>query len=127
MDFLKKKCNIMLFLLLCVVLVLFTSMSSLEGFTLNTLEGSDLNYNMGQGVNVSWENKKIENDLGNRLNTVNGGVVPSDNELYMFSKNKISPNCSSPYSSSTGNVCLSKEQTNFLNQRGGNRTLTSEY
>jgi hypothetical protein len=48
-----------------------------------------------------------------------------DPSLFMFSDNKISPECckSATYSSSTGCVCTTPEQRNFINQRGGNRTV----
>ena len=49
----------------------------------------------------------------------------------MFYKNKFSQDCctdsGSNYSTGHGCVCLSKEQSNYLNERGGNRTLTSMY
>ena len=49
-------------------------------------------------------------------------VEPS---MFLFSNNKVSPECckSSTYSSSTGCVCTTPEQRNFINQRGGNRTI----
>lgn len=43
-------------------------------------------------------------------------------EMFFFSGNKFAPQCRSSYSSSTGQACLSKEQIDYLNQRGGNRT-----
>lgn len=48
-----------------------------------------------------------------------------DPSLFIFSDNKISPECckSATYSSSTGCVCTTPEQRNFINQRGGNRTV----
>jgi len=50
-------------------------------------------------------------------------------QLDVFAKNPARPNCcsASTYSTSTGCVCVTPEQMKYLNERGGNRTLTSEY
>jgi hypothetical protein len=49
--------------------------------------------------------------------------VPSD-ELHFFANNKFSAECCpSSYSSSTGCACMTPEQLNYLNTRGGNRTI----
>lgn len=44
---------------------------------------------------------------------------------WFFASNKSSPECckAATYSTSTGCLCTTKEQLNFLNQRGGNRTV----
>jgi len=99
------------------------------------LIGSALDYTMGDGIKTSWENKKTH-DSGDYTSSLYktlegnvGGEVPlPETEMIMFSKNKFAPECCpSVYSSSTGCVCASPEQMKYLNQRGGNRTLTSEY
>ena len=55
--------------------------------------------------------------------THQGTPVPlASGEMFFFSGNKFAPQCRSSYSSSTGQACLSKEQIDYLNQRGGNRT-----
>ena len=58
-----------------------------------------------------------------------GGDIPlPEGELVFFDKTKFSPECCpSPYSNSEGCVCASPEQMKYLNERGGNRTLTSVY
>ena len=63
------------------------------------------------------------------LETNEGGKVPlPEGELVFFDKTKFSPECCpSPYSNSEGCVCASPEQMKYLNERGGNRTLTSVY
>ena len=48
-------------------------------------------------------------------------------EMFFFAQNKFSPQCRSSYSSSTGQACLSKEQIDYLNMRGGNRTLADGF
>ena len=49
--------------------------------------------------------------------------------LDVFAKNPSRPGCcsASTYSTSTGCVCVTPEQMKYLNERGGNRTFTSEY
>jgi len=99
------------------------------------LIGSAIDYQMGDGVKSSWENKETHDSddyttgLYKSLEGNVGGEVPlPDSEMVMFDKNKFAPECCpSVYSGSTGCVCVSPEQMKYLNQRGGNRTLTSEY
>lgn len=54
--------------------------------------------------------------------SVNNTNIPNG---WFFANNKSSPECckAATYSTSTGCVCTTKEQLNFLNQRGGNRTI----
>lgn len=53
------------------------------------------------------------------------GLPDSEKSLFMFAHNKSAPECCpSTYSTSTGCVCTTKAQRNFINQRGNNRTLT---
>lgn len=48
--------------------------------------------------------------------------------LDVFENTKFSPDCCpSNYSSSNGCACMTPEQMKFLGQRGGNRTLNTEY
>jgi hypothetical protein len=58
-----------------------------------------------------------------------GGPIPlPEGELLFFDSTKFSPDCCpSVYSNADGCVCASPEQMKYLNERGGNRTLTSEY
>jgi hypothetical protein len=109
-----------------------------EGFKAGLIGiGSALDYKMGEGVKTSWENKT--NDV-NDVNDVNdniyasleqnvGGPIPlPEEELLFFDKNKFSPDCCpANYSNADGCVCASPEQMKYLNERGGNRTLTGEY
>ena len=46
-------------------------------------------------------------------------------ELFLFANTKSSPECckSWSYSSADGCVCMTPQQSNFLNERGGNRTV----
>jgi len=99
-----------------------------EGFEL----GSSLSYHMGDGVPTSWENKpnssKPYNILASFEDNVGGPVPLPEGELLIFKDNKFDPKCCpSFYSNSLGCVCAAPEQMNYLNQRGGNRTFSSEY
>ena len=54
-----------------------------------------------------------------------GTPVPlAEGELFLFAKNNASPSCcgSSVYSTSNGCVCVTADQVNYINTRGGNRT-----
>jgi hypothetical protein len=118
-----------------------------EGFQAGLVGlGSALDYKMGDGVKRSWENSNngvSENATANMhaptlpddnnvfagLEGNEGGPVPlPEGELLIFKTNKFSPECCpSSYSNGDGCVCASPEQMKYLNERGGNRTLASEY
>jgi hypothetical protein len=106
----------------------------LEGFAAGTeLVGAALNYSIGDGVPISWEAEDTQNITSNtnsiyeHLDANKGSPVPlQEGELFMFSKNKFDSSCCpSTYSNSMGCACLSTEQAKYLNERGGNRTLTT--
>ena len=114
-----------------------------EAFTQRSMLGSDdygapINHNMDSGVpgNNNWETaaRNYANQVGNQDNTKSGqyykgGSIPlPPGELLIFAENEVKPECCPSYcSSSTGCVCASKKQMDYLNQRGGNRTLDSEF
>ena len=118
-----------------------------EGFQAGLVGlGSALDYKMGDGVKRSWENNNngvSENATANMraatlpddnnafagLEGNEGGPVPlPEGELLIFKTNKFSPECCpSSYSNGDGCVCASPEQMKYLNERGGNRTLASEF
>ncbi len=115
--------------------------------------GTALDYSMGDGVKRSWENSNaivnnsnpvvsvgmatnsepmIINDTAEIYakleNNISGPIPLPEGELLFFDTNKFSPECCpSSYSNSEGCVCAAPEQLKYLNERGGNRTLTSEY
>jgi hypothetical protein len=114
-----------------------------ETFAQRTMLGSDdygapVNYSMDTGVPGAsgWENaaRDYANNVGNQDNTKSGqyykgGPIPlPPGEMLIFADNEVKPECCpSYYSSSTGCVCTSQKQWDYLNQRGGNRTLTTEF
>jgi hypothetical protein len=99
--------------------------------------GAPINHNMDTGVpGNNWETaaRNYANQVGNQDNTdagqyYKGGPIPlPPGELLIFAENEVKPECCpSYYTSSTGCVCASKKQIDYLNQRGGNRTLDSEF
>ena len=76
--------------------------------------------------NALNDSKNIYSDLEKNEG---GGPIPlPEDELLFFESTKFSPDCCpTTYSNGDGCVCASPEQMQYLNERGGNRTLTSEY
>lgn len=79
----------------------------------------------------SWANKAkeyagnmgYESILDAKKNYV-GTPVPLNDTMVIFKDNKFKPECCpSTYTTSTGCACISTDQTQYLNQRGGNRTI----
>lgn len=84
----------------------------------------------------SWISKASEyagnmgyNSILAKHETNKGGQVPlPEGQLSFLYDNEFKPECCpSSYSSSSGCACLSSEQVNYLNQRGGNRTMPTNY
>jgi hypothetical protein len=49
---------------------------------------------------------------------------PGPDSLFVFKNNTVKPECcSSSYSSDMGCVCTTPQQRNYINMRGGNRTV----
>jgi hypothetical protein len=49
---------------------------------------------------------------------------PGPDSLFMFKNNQVKPECcSASYSSDMGCVCTTPQQRNYINMRGGNRTV----
>jgi len=49
---------------------------------------------------------------------------PGPDSLFMFKNNDVKPECcDSSYASDMGCVCTTPEQRNYINMRGGNRTV----
>ena len=99
-----------------------------EGFV--NLSNNELN--IDDSYTMGWVKtaKRYASGMGNedRLNSYKDNVgtpVPlPEGELFFFADNKFKPECCpSTYSDSMGCACLSQAQVDYLNQRGGNRTL----
>ena len=107
---------------------LMTNKKKTEGF--KNLNNNDLH--IDESYTMGWVQtaKRYASGMGNknRLNTYKDNVgtpVPlPEGELFFFADNKFKPECCpSTYSNSLGCACLSQAQVEYVNQRGGNRTL----
>ena len=94
--------------------------------------GAALDWTMGQDVATSWTTKaqSYANEMGyssaqSKWSQYKGTPVPlPEGEMFMFANNEFKPECCpSTYTSSTGCACITQEQINYINQRGGNRTM----
>jgi len=108
-----------------------------EGFqsTYDTINAASVDYSMNQDSKGSWKEKALDyagnmgydTVLASRANN-KGTIVPLQNTMDFFKNNAFKPECCpSTYTSSAGCACTSISQLNYLNQRGGNRTLSSEF
>ena len=96
-----------------------SKMTFLQG--VETFVGSDLDYNIGDGVTSSWENKNPKLSVDKQETAL---TMDDENQsgLFMFKNNEFKPSCcTSQFSNSQGCACITKEQANYLNRRGGNR------
>ena len=99
--------------------------------------GASIDYKMGSDVSNSWTTKAVQYadkmgyaDSKTKHSQHQGTAVPlPEGQMYMFADNKFKPECCpSTYSSSTGCACMTHEQVSYINERGGNRTMTpAEY
>ena len=97
------------------------------------LMGSDINEVQNGDVAGMWVTKAntYASEFGYGIINNTGSAYSADEplkngEMVIFAKNKFKPECCpAPYSSSTGCVCMTPEQINYLNTRGGNRTSDS--
>lgn len=95
--------------------------------------GSDINEIQNGDVAGMWVTKAntYASEFGYGIINNTGSTYTADEplkngEMVIFAKNKFKPECCpAPYSSSTGCVCMTPEQINYLNTRGGNRTSDS--
>ena len=87
-----------------------------------------LDHKMGEGVHSSWENKPLEEGSSvawrkQDHDTYQGELVQPDQQLSFFANTQFKPECcGSNYASSGGCACMNKNQMNYINTRGGNRT-----
>jgi len=92
-----------------------------------------INYNIGDGVPGSWESSALfSSSQSSDIDILQGTPVPlPEGEMFYFSGNKFSSECCSgsfsSYTSSNGCACMTPEQAEYLNQRGGNRTYESKH
>ena len=72
--------------------------------------------------------KAVDSDLSALSKNTKGYSSVDANRLALFSENVQSPECCpSIYSGSDGCVCMTEQQAEYLNSRGGNRICPSEF
>jgi hypothetical protein len=97
----------------------------------NANMGAELDYDASNGVHTDTYEKKVGLAEVNRL----GGVamkptVPlPEGQLFYYANNDFNAKCCETSNVSGGNgcACITKEQVDFLNNRGGNRGKGSEF
>lgn len=97
---------------------------STMGASVNEVQNADL-ASMWVSKANSYASKFGYSEGGNSGNTYSA-EDPANGSKLIFNTNKFKPECCpSPYSTSTGCVCMTSEQIKYLNTRGGNRTTDS--
>lgn len=74
--------------------------------------------------NLAWAQPLSYDQKMEQHAAYDGLPVPlPDGKMAMFAENKASANCcgSSVYTSSDGCLCVTKDQIDYINRRGGNR------
>ena len=92
--------------------------------------GAALGYKMSQGVHMDkYEAKVSMGEMNGGGNKLSPKVPLPEGQMFMYANNDQSGNCctSSNVSGPGGCVCITKEQQDYLNSRGGNRANVSEY
>ncbi len=111
---------------------LFCSCSKISIKEGMALAGSAINVVVGDENYNSWVSKA--NDYAasmgytttqSKYESHTGTPVPlPKGQMDMFAENDFTPECCpSTYSSSSGCACITQEQVDYLNERGGNRTV----
>ena len=123
-----------LVLLLIANILMMSSYKSSEGFTNYFLENagsSNIGNNkyepIGQFDNIRvTPNNGVSSWRGTSPNVPLMGpeFQPGPDSLFIFKNNAVKPECcDASYASDTGCVCTTPQQRNFINTRGGNRTV----
>lgn len=101
---------------------------------LANLDPSAVDYNMSSGVPQppktwgSYPEGSVKAWKNANAHTKGTHVPLPEGQLFMWADNKFDPTCCpSSVSASTGCVCISKEQEDYINQRGGNNTESNNY
>ena len=122
---------------------LFGSCSKISAKEGMQLIGAAVDYTMGEGVKGSWDTRKQQEGPSVEWREQNHDAAGSkfvgpEKSLSFFADTEFKPECcGSTYSSagglttqgvtSGGCACLNKEQMEYINKRGGNRTLPSNF
>lgn len=89
--------------------------------------GKDLLVYTAQGTPLNLtENQSIVPEYSNGPSVDGTGKTPS--QMFMMAFNQCKPECCpGTYSCDGGCICKTKEQDDFINTRGGNRTFPTEF
>ena len=93
--------------------------------------GAPTDYTLGEGVKGSYDTRHLASNAPG-LDSNQAGAIPlAPGELFFFAKNEFKPECCVPpfsgVSSADGCACVTKEQVDYINMRGGNRSSSSIY
>lgn len=127
----------LLLLLLANLMMVYSSpfgVNDSEGFTNYFLQNAA---NSGHGKNKyepigAFDDVRVvpENGVSSWRDTepnvplLGPAFEPGPDQLFVFKNNQVKPECcSSSYSSDMGCVCTTPDQRQYLNTRGGNRTV----
>jgi hypothetical protein len=93
--------------------------------------GAPTRYNMSVGVPGSYGARKLQS-IAPHLDVNQGPKLPlPPGELFFFADNNFKPECCVPpfssVSSADGCACVTKEQVDYINARGGNRSAYEVY
>jgi hypothetical protein len=99
------------------------------------VNASDLGHDNNEDVKKSWISNAMHyaGNMGyktflQKAAENKGTPVPLEGTMDFFKDNAFRPDCCpSTYSLSTGCACLSSDQLEYLNERGGNRTFPTEF
>jgi len=88
--------------------------------------GAPTKYNMSRGVPGSYGDRKLQS-MSPHIDSNRGPKLPlPPGELFFFADNEFKPECCVPpfssVSSADGCACVTKEQVDYINARGGNRS-----
>ena len=96
----------------CMILGGIIAMSLLCGCT---------NIREGMMTTLKWKMNAIKDNMDEHSNSYPALPLPLHGKMDMFDKNISSPFCHSQYSRGEGQLCVNRDQLDYINRRGGNR------
>ena len=107
-----------------LLVVIFLQDTYAEGFTSYPSNLDTIN-------NSTWVKDAMEYNsiVSTKRSDYGGTPVPlRDESMFYFKDNQFKPECCpATYSTSTGCACMSTDQKKYLNERGGNRTFSTNF
>ena len=91
--------------------------------------GAAIDYAMNKGVHTDKYESKYDQVEVNGGSKLSPQVPLPEGQLFMWANNEFSGKCcnTSNVSGGGGCACITKEQADYLNTRGGNRASPSEF